>query len=98
MLSLPMSGRAGIAVADIGRTALGILERGDEFTGQTVGAAGEHLTGEKFAAAFSENYGEPVAYRPLSFERFRVQDIPAAGPVLRPDQPATPGRAAATGE
>jgi uncharacterized protein YbjT (DUF2867 family) len=79
-LSLPMGERklAGIAVADIGRTALGILKRGDEFIGRTVGVAGEHLTGEDFAAAFSESYGEPVAYRPLTFDEFRAQEIPAA--------------------
>lgn len=80
VLSLPMGGRklAGIAVADIGRTALGILKRGDEFIGRTVGVAGEHLTGEEFAAAFSESYGEPVAYRPLTFDKFRAQGFPAA--------------------
>ena len=64
--------------ADIGRTALGILKRGDEFIGTTVGIAGEHLTGEEFAAAFGESYGEPVAYRPLTFGEFRALDFPAA--------------------
>jgi len=80
VLTLPMGGRklAGIAVTDIGRTALGIFKRGDEFIGRTVGAAGEHLTGEEFAAVFSESYGEPVAYRPLTFDEFRALDFPAA--------------------
>jgi len=80
VLTLPMGGRklAGVAVADIGRTALGILKRGDEFIGRTVGVAGEHLTGEEFAAAFSESYGEPVAYRPLTFDEFRALGFPAA--------------------
>lgn len=80
VLSLPLGERklAGIAVADIGRTALGIFKRGDEFIGRTVGIAGEHLTGEEFAAAFSEFYGEPVAYRPLTFDEFRAQGFPAA--------------------
>ena len=80
VLTLPMGGRklAGIAAADIGRTALGILKRGDEFIGRTVGAAGEHLTGGEFAAAFSESYGEPVDYRPLTFDEFRALDFPAA--------------------
>ncbi len=82
VLSLPMGGRklAGIAAADIGRTALGILKRGDEFIGRTVGVAGEHLTGEEFAA-FSESYGEPVAYRPLTFDKFRAQGVPAAAEI-----------------
>jgi uncharacterized protein YbjT (DUF2867 family) len=80
VLRLPMGQRklAGIAAADIGRTALGILKRGDEFIGRTVGVAGEHLTGEEFAAAFAESYGEPVAYRPLTFDEFRAQGFPAA--------------------
>ena len=56
----------------------GIFKRGDEFMGRTVGIAGEHLTGEEFAAAFSESYGEPVAYRPLTFDQFRAQGFPAA--------------------
>lgn len=80
VLSLPMGERklAGIAAADIGRTALGILKRDDEFIGRTVGIAGEHLTGEEYAAAFAESYGEPVAYRPLTFDEFRASDFPAA--------------------
>jgi uncharacterized protein YbjT (DUF2867 family) len=83
VLTLPMGGRklAGVAAEDIGRTALGILKRGDEFVGRTVGVAGEHLTGEEFAAAFSESYGEPVAYRPLTFDKFRAQDVPAAAEI-----------------
>ena len=83
VLSLPMGDRklAGIAAEDIGRTALGILKRGDEFIGRTVGIAGEHLTGEEFAAAFSDSYGEQVAYRPLTFDELRAQDIPAAAEV-----------------
>lgn len=83
VLTLPMGGRklAGIAVADIGRIALGTFKRGDEFTGRTVGVAGEHLTGEEFAAAFSESYGEPVAYRPLGFDEFRALGFPAAAEI-----------------
>jgi uncharacterized protein YbjT (DUF2867 family) len=80
VLTLPMGERklAGIAAEDIGRTALGIFKRGDQFVGRSVGVAGEHLTGAEFAAAFSEAYGEPVAYRPLSFDEFRALGIPAA--------------------
>ena len=83
VLSLPMGDRklAGIAAEDIGRTALGIFKRGDEFIGSAVGIAGEHLTGDEFAAAFSDVYGEPVAYRPVTFDEFRAQDVPAAAEV-----------------
>ncbi|MGW8281698.1 MAG: NmrA/HSCARG family protein, partial [Gemmatimonadota bacterium] len=65
----------GIAVEDIGRCALGIFERGDEFIGQTVGIAGEHLTGSEMAAAIGKAMGlevvhnavEPAAYREFGF-------------------------------
>jgi len=83
VLSLPMGDRklAGNAAEDIGRTALGIFKRGDEFIGRSVGIAGEHLTGEEYAAAFGDFYGEPVAYRPLTFDELRAQDIPAAAEI-----------------
>ena len=54
----PSGPEAGLrrAVSDIGRTALGIFKRGDDFIGRTVGVAGEHLTGQEYAGAFSEFY------------------------------------------
>jgi hypothetical protein len=52
-----------------------------EFIGRTVGVAGEHLTGEEFAAAFSQSYGEPVAYRPLTFDEFHALDFPGAAEI-----------------
>jgi uncharacterized protein YbjT (DUF2867 family) len=65
----------GIAVEDIGRCALGIFQRGDEFIGRTVGIAGEHLTGAEMAAAIGKAMGlevghnavEPAAYREFGF-------------------------------
>ncbi len=65
----------GMAVEDIGRCALGIFERGDEFIGRTVGIAGEHLTGSEMAAAIGQAMGlevvhnavEPAAYREFGF-------------------------------
>ncbi|MEV6529435.1 NmrA/HSCARG family protein [Streptomyces sp. NPDC051639] len=83
VLSLPMgdSALAGIAVEDIGAVALGIFARGEEFVGETVAIAGEHLTGKQLAAAFAELYGEPVAYRPLTHDQFRALGIPAAAEI-----------------
>ncbi|WP_329162032.1 NmrA/HSCARG family protein [Streptomyces sp. NBC_01717] len=80
VLSLPMGDRAlaGIAAEDIGRVALAIFARGEEFIGETVSIAGEHLTGEQLASAFAELYGEPVAYQPLTHDQFRALGIPAA--------------------
>lgn len=79
-LTLPIADQAmsGIAVADIGKTALGIFKRGPEFIGKTVSIAGEHLTGDQYAAALSEALGEPVAYRPSTWPEFRAQGFPGA--------------------
>jgi uncharacterized protein YbjT (DUF2867 family) len=65
----------GIAVDDIGRCAYGIFQRGDEFIGETVGIAGEHLTGAEMAEALGRARGmevvfnsvEPAAYRQFGF-------------------------------
>jgi uncharacterized protein YbjT (DUF2867 family) len=83
VLTLPMgdSALAGIAADDIGRVALAIFARGQEFVGATVSIAGEHLTGEQLAAAFGELYGEPVDYRPLTHDQFRSLPIPAAAEI-----------------
>ena len=80
VLTMPMADQplSGIAVADIGRTALGIFKRGAEFIGETVSIAGEHLTGDQYAWAFSESFGETVTYRPVSWDDFRAQGFPGA--------------------
>ncbi|MCG5432185.1 NmrA family NAD(P)-binding protein [Mycobacterium sp. MYCO198283] len=79
-LTLPMADQplSGIAVADIGKTALGIFKRGAGLIGQTVSIAGDHLTGEQYASAFSDAFGEPVTYRPMSWEQFRALGFPGA--------------------
>lgn len=80
VLTLPMGERrlAGIAAEDVGRTALGIFARGEEYIGRTVSIAGEHLTGQQLADAFAEAFGEPVDYRPLTHDQFRALPIPGA--------------------
>ena len=69
---------AGMAVEDVGRTALGIFARGEEYIGRTVSIAGEHLTGDEIAETFAEAFGEPVDYRPLTHDQFRALPIPGA--------------------
>jgi uncharacterized protein YbjT (DUF2867 family) len=76
-ITLPIgdSRMPGIAVDDIGRCAYGIFQRGDEFIGETVGIAGEHLTGAEMAEALGRARGmevvfnsvEPAAYRQFGF-------------------------------
>jgi len=80
VLTIPMADQplSGIAVADIGKTALGIFKRGNELIGKTVSIAGDHLTGAQYAAALSDALGEQVAYRPLTWDEFRAQGFPAA--------------------
>ena len=80
ILTLPMADKpmSGIAVEDIGKTALGIFKRGDDFIGKTVSIAGEHLTGNEYAAALTEALGEPVEYRPHSWDEFREFPVPFA--------------------
>jgi hypothetical protein len=80
VLTLPMADQplSGIAVADIGKTALGIFKRGADLIGETVSIAGDHLTGEQYASAFSDAFGEAVTYRPMSWDDFRAQGFPSA--------------------
>ncbi|WP_405015047.1 NmrA/HSCARG family protein [Kitasatospora sp. NBC_01539] len=79
-LSFPMgnSRLAGIAVDDIGRTALAVLERGTDLIGATVSIAGEHLRLGDMATALSEAVGVPVHYRPLTPDAFRALGFPGA--------------------
>jgi uncharacterized protein YbjT (DUF2867 family) len=79
-LRLPMRDRRlpGVAAEDIGRTAFGIFERGPELVGQTVNLSGENLTGDEYAAAFSTELGEKVAYRPMSLDDIRKLDFAGA--------------------
>jgi uncharacterized protein YbjT (DUF2867 family) len=80
VLTLPMADQSmsGIAVDDIGRTALGVFRRGPELVGATVSIAGDHLTGEQYAAALGDAIGEEVLYRPLGWDQFRAQGFPGA--------------------
>lgn len=80
VLTLPMADQlmSGIAVGDIGRTALGVFRRGTELVGATVAIAGDHLTGEQYAAALGDALGEDVLYRPLGWDEFRAQGFPGA--------------------
>ncbi len=80
VFTLPM-GEAklpGIVAEDIGRCALGIFKRGEEMTGQTVGIAGEHLTGAEMTSALARALGRPVRYNSVTPEAFRGFGFPGA--------------------
>ncbi len=69
---------SGVDVTDIGRTAFAILAAGDEYVGQTVGLAGDHLTGAGYAAVMSDVLGEPVRFRSVSYDDARSAEGPAS--------------------
>lgn len=71
----------GIAAEDIGKCAYGIFRRGREFTGKTVGVAGEHLTGAQMAAALTQALGQEVRYNDVPAEVFRSFGFPGADDV-----------------
>lgn len=79
-LTLPIADQpmSGIAVDDIGKSALQIFKRGNEILGNTLSIAGDHLTGEQYAVALSDAYGETVTYQPLTWDEFRAQGFPGA--------------------
>ena len=79
-LTLPMgnSKLPGIAAEDIGKCAYGIFRKGVEYIGQTIGIAGEHLTGTQMASALSRALGQPVRYDAVTPEEYRGYDNAAA--------------------
>lgn len=79
-IALPM-GEAklpGIAAVDIGRSAFGVFKAGPNALGQSIGIAGEHLTGAEMAAAFSKLFNKPVAYNAVTPDMYRSFGFPGA--------------------
>ena len=78
--TLPMGDKRlpGIAAEDIGKCALGIFKKGQEFIGKTVGIAGEHLTGAQMAAALTKALGRDVRYNAVPPEVYRTFGFPGA--------------------
>ena len=79
-LTMPMDDKllSGIAAEDIGRCAYGILQRGGEFIGRTVGIAGEHLSGSQLAAALAKALGQDVQYNAVPPDVYRSFGFPGA--------------------
>ncbi len=79
-ITFPMNDKKlpGIAAEDIGRCAYGIFRRGGELIGQTVGIAGEHLTGAEMADALSRALGQEVIYNAVSPDVYRGFGFPGA--------------------
>jgi len=78
-LTMPMGkGKLpGIAVEDIGKSALGVFKRPD-LIGKTVGIAGGHLTGDEMAAGLSKALGVTVKYNDVPPDVYRGFGFPGA--------------------
>ena len=68
----------GIAAADIGRAAYGIFKKGPGLAGQTVGIAGEHLTGAEMAAALGRALRQEIRYNDVPPDVYRGFGFPGA--------------------
>jgi uncharacterized protein YbjT (DUF2867 family) len=79
-ISFPMDDKKlpGIAAEDIGKCAYGIFQRGQEFIGQTVAIAGEHLSGAEMAAALTRALRREVRYNAVTPEVYRGFGFPGA--------------------
>ncbi len=77
---LPMADKKlpSIATEDIGRCAYGIFKAGRQYVGQTVGIAGEHLTGTQMAKVLSDALGQEVVYNYVPPEIYRTFGFPGA--------------------
>ncbi len=72
-ITLPMGDRPlpGIAAEDIGACAYQIFKKGNAMVSQTVGIAGDVLTGYQMAASLTNALGEVVVYNPISHSAYR---------------------------
>jgi uncharacterized protein YbjT (DUF2867 family) len=79
-IAFPMADKplSGIATEDIGKCAYGILKQGREYIGQTIGIAGEHLTGTEMAVALGKALGEEVQYNDVPADVYRRLGFPGA--------------------
>jgi uncharacterized protein YbjT (DUF2867 family) len=79
-ITMPMGDEklAGIASEDIGRCALGVFKRPDEYIGATVGVAGDKNTGSELAAALGAALGEEVRYNAPPADVYRSFGFPGA--------------------
>ena len=68
----------GIASDDIGKCAYSIFKAEKEYQNKTVSIAGEHLTGNQMAAAFSKHLGTEVNYNEVSASVYRGFGFPGA--------------------
>jgi uncharacterized protein YbjT (DUF2867 family) len=81
VLAFPMEGNKrlpGIAVEDIGRCALDIFQRPDEYVGKHVGIASEVLTLREITAKIAYALGRVIDYEQIGFDDYRKLPFPGA--------------------
>lgn len=80
VLALPLGGGKlpGIAVGDIGKVVFGIFKQGPSLVGETVGIAGETLSGPELAAGLEKHLGRPVSFYDMPFDDYRALGFPGA--------------------
>lgn len=69
---------AGIAAEDIGKCAYGIFKKGEALLGETIGIAGEHLSGKEMADAFAKALGQEVLFNNVTPATYRGFGFPGA--------------------
>jgi uncharacterized protein YbjT (DUF2867 family) len=76
---LPMGSKKlpGVAAEDIGKCAFGVFKRPD-LIGNTVGVAGEHLTGAEMAQALGQALEQPVDFSAVPPDVYRTFGFPGA--------------------
>jgi uncharacterized protein YbjT (DUF2867 family) len=67
-----------VGVEDVGVAAKEIFLRGDALVYDSIGLAGEHLTGAELAAQLSAAMGEEVVYNPIAPDAFRALGFPGS--------------------
>jgi uncharacterized protein YbjT (DUF2867 family) len=79
-ITFPMGSKrmSGIAAEDIGKCAYGVLKKGAEYVGKTVGIAGEHLTMTDMAAKLSKGLGINCSYNAVTPDMYRSFGFPGA--------------------
>jgi len=72
-ITFPMGDKKmpAIAAEDIGKAVYGVFKSGNKYIGQTIGIAGEHLSGKEMAEALSAAVGEEVAFYDVEPEVYR---------------------------
>ncbi|MEO6289292.1 MAG: NmrA/HSCARG family protein [Ginsengibacter sp.] len=79
-ITLPMGDKklVSISAEDIGKCAFGIFKKGTALVGKRVGIAGDDLTCDEMAEAFSRALGEEVKYNAVTPEMYRSFGFPGA--------------------